>query len=143
MAIGFNAEYEIVEVAGANLNQGSNAVHVNTYLAGGGVVRRFGVVAEATQGILASSVLALRVSYDGGATFTELATLTPGATARGIPVVNTLSTKTAARLSPGALLQVVDKTAGGGTSTGRVWMEIQREPLNGTSAPSNLVEKTS
>ena len=141
MALGHLAGYQRIEASGVNLNQGSNAVHLSTYLDGGGVIRRVGVVSEASQGLLAPSVLAVRYSTDGGANFTELGTLTPGAQSRGVPVYRNFATS-AAKLSPGTLVQLVDKTAGGGTSTGRVWLDVEREVFNGASIPSTAVAKT-
>ncbi|HEX5419250.1 MAG TPA: hypothetical protein VFY39_04555, partial [Gammaproteobacteria bacterium] len=91
MAMGFNAEYSIKEAAGADLNGAANTSLLSFYMPAGGILRRFGVVAEAAAGLLAPSVLKASYSTDGGQNFTDIGTLTVGsARARGVPVYRTL-----------------------------------------------------
>jgi hypothetical protein len=114
------------------------------YFPAGGFIRRFGVVAEAAEGLLAPNELRLRRSTDGGANYTDISTDDSGANAeldvvsaraRGVPVYK----DTGVTILPGTLVVVASKVAAGGTSTGRVWMEYAIEPFNGVNIPSNAV----
>ncbi len=146
MAMGLNAQYRVDQVAGANLNQAEDTVLLSAiYFPAGGFIRRYGVVAEAAEGLLAPNELRLRSSTDGGATYADLATNDDGtnaeldvvsARARGVPVYKDVGIT----VDPNTLVVVASKVAAGGTSTGRVWIEYQTEPFNGTNIPTTAVE---
>lgn len=137
------ASYSLLQADGVNLNQGSNAVHISTVLPGGGLVRRLHVQADSANGLLAPSVLRVRKSGDGGASWTTVGDLTVGsARGRGVPVYRTFDVS-AAQIDPGEKVEVVDQTAGGGTSTGDVSLEVEYDPFNGANKPSDAVEVTS
>lgn len=129
------------ETSAVDLNQGSNTVLASFYMPAGGYVRRLGVVSEAAAGLLAPSVLNVAYSTDGGATFTSIGTLTSGARARAVPVYRNLEVA-AAVVPANSLVAIRAQTAAGGTSTGRVWAEVQEEPLAGTSIPTTAVRVT-
>lgn len=124
-----------------NLNQGSDTVLATFFVARKAVVRRYGVVSEASQGLLAPSVLNLSYSSDGGANQTAYgsgSTLAVGsARSRGVPVYRNVTTRI--EVPAGSTISVRAGTAAGGTSTGRVWIEYDEEPFNGAAIPSNAV----
>lgn len=145
MARNFNAGYEQREIAAANFNQAANTVLLSFYLPTGGAVRRYGVVAEAAQGLLAASVLKMSYSTDGGATYTDLttSTLTPGTRARGVPVQRSLNSGTAQSIPANALVAVRVSTDAGAASTGRIWVEIENNVNQPALLPTNGVQVTS
>jgi hypothetical protein len=150
MAMGFNAEYVIAQSAG-NVNLNSTSSQLEHFLRAGGNVRRAGVVAEAAEGLLAAMVLTLEFSVDGGANFTTIATLSPaGALARGVnfykdvpatsaPGVGATAQKSAGAVPPNSLVRLRVSNAAGGTSTGRLWIELEEQPFNGVNVPANAV----
>lgn len=146
MAMGFNAQYERTQVAGADLNSATDTVLLSRYFPSGGFIRRLSVVAETSNGLLAPSELRISVSTDGGANYTNVtnddgsaAILdVASARARGVLVYKDLGITVA----PGSLVAVRVKAAAGGTSTARVILEHADEPWNGSSKLSTAVEGT-
>lgn len=143
MASGFNAEYRTEYSANnLNLNQGSNAVLASFFMPRKAVIRRYGVIAEAAQGLLAPGKLNLAVAVAGGASATEVpnSTLAHGARARGIAVYGNLASRV--EVNAGEIVQVRADTAAGGASTGRVWIEVEDQPYNGANIPASVVKAT-
>lgn len=139
------SQFEIAQVAGANLNQAEDTVLLAAiFFPSGGFIRRYGVVAEAAEGLLAPNELRIRSSVDGGANYTDRSTDDAGgnaeldvvaARARGVAVYK----DTAITIAPNTLVVVASKVAAGGTSTGRVWMEYAQYPFNGGNIPTTAV----
>lgn len=144
MARGFQGAYELREVAAANLNQAANTVLLSFYLPGGGAVRRYGVVAEAAQGLLAACVLKMSYSVDGGATFTDFATstLTSGLRARGVPAYRTLNAVLSQAVPANALVAVRVSTDAGGASTARIWVEVENAVYQPANIPATAIAVT-
>ena len=136
---GYRTEYSANNL---NLNQGSNTVLASFFAPRPMTVRRYGVIAEAAEGLLAPGKLNLAIAVAGGASATEVAnsTMQPGARARGIAVYGNLASRV--QLAAGEILQVRADTAAGGTSTGRVWIEVEDEPYVGANIPTSVVAAT-
>lgn len=140
-----NSQYLLAQAAGANLNQAEDtALLAAVYFPAGGFIRRYGVVSEAAEGLLAVNELRLRRSVDGGANYADIATSDNGdnaeldvasARARGVPVYKDVGVE----IAPGTLVVVASKVAAGATSTGRVWMEYALAPFAGSNVPANAV----
>ena len=140
MSSGFNAEYRTEYSANTlNLNQAANTVLATFFLPRKARLRRYGVISEAAQGLLAPGVLNVATSPAGGATFTEVtgSLLAHGVRARGIGVYKTLPSRV--ELEAGSVVQVRVDVDAGGASTGRVWIEVEDEPFNGNAIPSSYV----
>jgi hypothetical protein len=141
-----NSQYSLAQVAAANLNQAEDTVLLAAiFFPAGGFIQRFGVVAEAAEGLLAPNELRLRSSVDGGATYVDRSTNDAGenaeldvvaARARGVDVYKDVGMT----IAPNTLVVVASKVAAGGTSTGRVWMEYALNPFNGGNIPTTAVE---
>lgn len=141
MASGFNSEYVTEYSANnLNLNQGSDTVLASFFMPRKARIRRYGVIAEAAEGLLAPGVLNLAIAVAGGASATEVASsnLAHGARARGVAVYKDLTSRVEAEA--GQIVQVRADTAAGGTSTGRVWVEYEPQPYVAANIPSSVVK---
>lgn len=129
-----------------NLNQAEDTVFIERYFPSGGRVRRYGVVGDTANGLLAANELRLRIApADAPQTPVDVATDDGGnvcsldvASARSAGVlvyVDTLVT-----VQPGETVIVASKVAAGGTSTGNVFLEFEEEPFAGPQVPSTAVE---
>lgn len=125
-----------------NLNQGSDTVLATFFIPRKARIRRYGVISEASQGLLAAMRLNLATVTPGGATATAVgagSVLNPGgARARGVAVYKDIDERV--EVDSGGLVQVRAGTAAGDTSTGRVWIEYEEDPYNGTSIVSTAVK---
>jgi len=142
MSIGHIAGYAQQHSANTlNLNQGSDTVLATFFFPRKATIRRYGIIAEAAEGLLAPSVLNLATVISGGATATAVGSgsnLTVGsARARGVPVYKDLASRVT--VESGGLLQVRAGTAAGGTSTARAWVEYEEEPYSGGNIPTSAV----
>lgn len=145
MAMNLIAGYSLAQAAAANLNQAEDTVLLAAiYFPAGGFLRRYSVVAEAAEGLLAVNELRIRSSVDGGATYVDRDTNDDGsnavldvasARARGVLVYKDVGIT----VVPGTLVVVASKVAAGATSTGRVMLEYQIEPFNGANIPTTAV----
>lgn len=141
-----NAAYDRATANSVNLNQAEDTILLERYFPSGGVVRRYGVVGDAVEGLLAANELRLRVApATAPQTPADVATDDGGnicsldvASARvaGVQVYVDLQLT----IDPGETVIVASKVAAGGTSTGNVWLEFTEEPYAGTSKPSTAVE---
>lgn len=125
----------------ADLNGAPNAV-LHTYVfAKPGIVRRFGVVADGAPGLLAPMRLKLRRSPAATGTAADIPGTQLGgpARARGFGYVKTLGNRE--EFKPGDVVTVCIDVAAGGTSTGRVWVEIEPLPAQQIEQP-NIAEST-
>lgn len=146
MAMGFNAEYQREIVNSVNLNQAEDTVLLERYFPSGGIVRRYGVVGDSANGLLAANELRLRVApatapqtpadvdEDDGGNICSLDV----ASNRSAGVIVYVDTRIT--VAPGETVIVASKVAAGGTSTGNVFLEFSEEPFAGTSIPSTAVE---
>jgi hypothetical protein len=144
--MGFHAEYERVIANSQNLDQAEDTVLLERYFPSGGFVRRFGVVGDASEGLLAANELRLRVApatapqtpvdvaTDDGGNICSLDVAS--ARAAGVAVYVDLGLT----IAPGETVIVASKVAAGATSTGNVFLEFAEEPFNGSSVPSTAVE---
>jgi hypothetical protein len=141
-----NAAYDRVVALSQNLNQAEDTVFIEKYFPSGGFVRRYGVVGDASEGLLAVNELRLRVApATAPQTPVDVATDDGGnvcsldvasARAAGVLVYVNLGLT----VLPGETVIVASKVAAGGTSTGNVFLEFVEEPFAGTSIPSTAVE---
>lgn len=141
-----NAAYDRVIVNSVDLNQVEDTVFLERYFPSGGFVRRYGVVGDASQGLLAANELRLRVApatapqtpvdveTDDGGNICSLDVAVNRAA--GVIVYVDLGLTVA----PGETIFVASKVAAGGTSTGNVFLEFTEEPFNGSAIPSTAVE---
>ena len=140
MAVGHIAGYQTQSSANnLNLNQGSDTVLASFFMPQPAVLRRYGVIAEAAEGLLAPGILNAAIAVAGGASATEIASsnLAHGARARGIGVYHNFVARN--EVPAGGIVQVRADTAAGGTSTGRVWIEYEPQPFAGANIPSTWV----
>ncbi len=123
-----------------NLNQGANTVLTTFFFPRKVLLIRYGIVSEASEGLLSAGVLNLATVIAGGATATEVTgnLLAHGVRVRGVPVYKDLTTRQA--LAAGTLLQIRVDVDAGGTSTGRVWIEYEEETFSGANIPSTFIE---
>ena len=146
MAMGFNAEYQRLVANSVDLDVAEDTVLLERYFPSGGVVRRYGVVADASEGLLAANELRLRVApatapqtpadvaTDDGGNVCSLDVVS--ARAAGVLVYVDLQLT----VEPGETVIVASKVAAGATSTGNVFLEFAEEPFNGAAKPSTAVE---
>jgi len=123
-----------------NLNQGSNTVLATFFFPRKCTILRYGVVAEAAEGLLSPCILNMATVIAGGATATEVSNsnlVVGSARARGVPVYKDLASRV--EVAAGQLVQIRADTAAGGTSTGRVWIEYVPEAFNGSNIPTAFV----
>lgn len=145
MSINLQAGY-VREVAHSqNLNQAEDTVLLERYFPSGGVVRRYGVVADASEGLLAANELRLRVApasapqtpvdvaTDDGGNIVSLDVASNRSA--GVPVYVDLRLT----VEPGETVIVASKVAAGGTSTGNVWLEFEENPWQAYTRPSTAV----
>ena len=123
----------VVTAANANLNQAENTVLL-TYVASKPILlHRFGVVANAAQGLLAAMRLKMRivpVATGTAADITEAGVLNPGgAVARGLGVYKDVEDRVL--INAGDTVTVAVSTDAGGTSTGNVFLEFRELPFSG------------
>lgn len=145
MAMGFNAEYTVLDSgAAADFNSAANTVLVAKALPAGGVVRRIGYVGNsaATPG----TAFTIKASYtvDGGATWTDLfatAAQTVSA-ARGQYVYANAASREEAAVPPGAIVAVRVGVQGASSATGHVFAEIEEQPFSGTNIPATAINAT-
>lgn len=141
-----NAAYDRQVQHSVDLNVAEDTVLLERYFPSGGVVRRYGVVADSANGLLAANELRLRIApATAPQTPVDVATDDGGnicsldvASARvaGVPVYVDLKLTVA----PGETVIVASKVAAGGTSTGNVFLEFAEEPFAGAAIPSTAVE---
>ncbi len=141
MAVGLQSGYRTeYSVGTVDFNQSANTVLATFFMPRKGRIRRYGVVAEASQGLLAAFEMNLNILVQGGASGTEVtgSILDVAANrARGIAVVKTLTTRI--DFNAGELVEVRVDVDAGGTSTGRVWIEVEDEPHSGSNIPSTWI----
>lgn len=129
-----------------NLNQAEDTVFIERYFPSGGRVRRYGVVGDASEGLLAANELRLRVApATAPQTPVDVATDDGGnicsldvASARSAGVLVYVDLQLT--IEPGETVIVASKVAAGGTSTGNVFLEFEEQPFAGSSIPSTAVE---
>jgi hypothetical protein len=146
MALNLLAGYRREVANSVNLNQAEDTVLLERYFPSGGVVRRYGVVGDATEGLLAVNELRLRISpATAPQTPVDVATDDGG----NICSLDVASARVAGVLvyvdlqltvDPGETIIVASKVAAGGTSTGNVFLEFAEEPFNGNAKPTTAVE---
>lgn len=141
MSIGLGVTTFTHSASNADLNDSENTV-LHTVVALKPIqIQRYGVVSEASQGLLSPMRLKLRRVTGGGATAADIAgtTLNPGgARARGVMVYKEPESRVV--INAGEHVTVAISTAAGGTSTGRVWIEYQELPFSGTNVPDSAVK---
>jgi hypothetical protein len=146
MALNLLAGYRREIALSQNLNQAEDTVFIERYFPSGGFVRRYGVVGDASEGLLAANELRLRV-----APATAPQTPADVATDDGDNIVSldVASNRVAGvivyvdlglTVLPGETVIVASKVAAGGTSTGNVFLEFAEEPFNGAAIPTTAVE---
>lgn len=146
MSTGLYGGYKRETANSVNLNQAEDTILLKRYFPSGGVVRRYGVVADSANGLLAVNELRLRiapatapqtpadVATDDGGNICSLDVAS--ARSAGVPIyVNTQVT-----VDPGETVIIASKVAAGGTSTGNVWLDFEEEPFNGSAIPTTAVE---
>ena len=123
-----------------NFNQAANTVLATFFFPRRVTLIRYGIISEASEGLLTAGVLNLAIVNQGGATPVEITgnLLAHGVRARGIGVYKDLTTRQT--LEAGELLQIRVDVDAAGTSTGRVWVEYEQDVFNGESIPSTWVE---
>jgi hypothetical protein len=146
MALNHMAGYRREIANSVNLNQAEDTVLLERYFPSGGVVRRYGVVADAAEGLLAANELRLRIApATAPQTPADVAT-DDGGNVCSLDVVSNrvagvlVYVDTQVTVEPGETVIVASKVAAGGTSTGNVILEFQEEPFNGSAIPSTAVE---
>ena len=133
---------KIALAVAANLNQAANTALLTFTVTKPVEIRRFGVVADSANGLLAASVLKMRKlpAATGTAADVTGAVLTTGAVvARGFGIYRTLATRVTG--VPGDKFTVAVSTDAGGASTGEVFIEYEELPFAG-SPIDNMTEKT-
>jgi hypothetical protein len=146
MALNLIAGYERLISNSVNLNQAEDTVLLERYFPSGGFVRRYGVVGDASEGLLAANELRLRVApatapqtpadvaTDDGDNIVSLDVAS--ARAAGVMVYVDLGLT----ILPGETVIVASKVAAGATSTGNVFLEFQEEPFQVATTPTTAVE---
>ena len=125
---------KVVTATNQDLNGSANAALL-TYVASKPCrLHRFGVVADADEGLLAAMRLKMRltpVATGTAADIDEAGVLNPGgAVARGLGVYK--DAEESKVIDAGDTITVAIDTAAGGTSTGNVFLEIVELPFAGT-----------
>lgn len=143
MSIGLGVTDFDYSANGLNLNQAGGTRLHTVFAAKPLQIQRYGVVSEASQGLLAPMRLKLQTSTDGGASWSDVTDaddiLNPdGAQSRGVPVNKDMDGRVT--IEAGTLVAIAIDTAAGGTSTGRVWLEYQQLPFAGNKVPDKAVE---
>lgn len=141
MSIGLGVTSVEYSANNLNFNQAAGTALFTIYAAKPMRVQRFGVISEASQGLLAAMRLRLRRGTDGGDTVENIddTTLNPGgAVARGIPVYKDMEDRVI--INAGETLVVAVQTDAGGTSTGRAWVEFEELPFNGYNIPDDAIK---
>ena len=141
-----NGGYQRLVNHSVNLNQAEDTVLLERYFPAGGFIRRYGVVGDASEGLLAVNELRLRVApATAPQTPVDVATDDAGnicsldvASARSAGVI--VYVDLGLTVQPGETVIVASKVAAGGTSTGNVFLEFAEQPFNGTAIPSTAVE---
>lgn len=136
-----NRDSFVLGAVGADLNQAANTV-LYTFTANKPVVlRRFGVIADAAEGLLAASVLKLRLVPQATGVAADItgAVLNSVVTARGNGIIKTLATRIA--IDAGDEVTIAVSTDAGAASTADVWLEYAEEPFN-VQDITNYVEST-
>lgn len=124
---------KVVYAAGANLNQAQNTVLL-TFIAAKPVrLHRFGVVANAAEGLLAASDLKLRRVPVATGTAADIAgaVLNGAVKARGFGIAKTLTSREI--IPAGDTVTVAVETAAGAASTGHVFLEVEELPFVGAN----------
>lgn len=137
--------YQRVVALSQNLNQAEDTIFIERYFPSGGLIRRYGVVGDASEGLLAVNELRLRVApATAPQTPADVATDDGGnicsldvASARSAGVMVYVDTQLT--VSPGETVIVASKVAAGATSTGNVFLEFLEEPFNGGNKPTTAV----
>lgn len=135
---------KIAKAEAVNLNQAQNTALLTFTVIKPIRVQRFGVIADAAEGLLAANVLKLRQAPGETGTAADITdeTLTVGAViARGSGAYKTVGSPRT-QYSPGDQIIIAVETAAGGTSTGDVFIEYAELPFAG-SLIDNMTEKTS
>lgn len=145
MSKGLHAAYERIVANSQNLNQAEDTVFIERYFPAGGFVRRYGVVGDASEGLLAVNELRLRkapatapqtpvdVTADDAGVSPDLDVAS--ARSAGVLVYKTLGLTVA----PGETIIVASKVSAGATSTGNVFLEFEEEPFAGAAIPTTAV----
>lgn len=119
---------------GVNLNQSANTVLMTLVAHKPLLLQRFGVIADASEGLLAAMRLKMRKTTiaDGTvADLTGMGTLDPGGTkARGKGVYK--DAEDYVRVDAGDKVTIAVDTSAGGTSTGDVFIEYIELPFSGS-----------
>lgn len=117
-----------------NLNQSSNTTLLTVVAHKPMLLQRFGVIADASQGLLAAMRLKMRttpIATGTTADITEMGTLNPGeAKDRGEGVYK--DAEDTVRIDAGDSVEIAVDTSAGGTSTGDVFIEYVELPFAGT-----------
>lgn len=117
-----------------NLNQAENTVLLTYVASKPCIVQRFGVVANASEGLLAAMRLKMRLDPINGDAISDLSgmgTLNPGgAIAQGNGVYKNATDRV--EVEAGDHITVAVDTAAGGTSTGDVFLEVEELPFAGS-----------
>lgn len=119
---------------GVNLNQSENTVLLTVVARKPILLYRFGVIADAAEGLLDAMVLKMRkvdISDGSKSDLTGMGNLTPdGAKGRGVGVFK--DAEDYVRIDAGDKVEIAIDTAAGGTSTGDVFAEYVELPFSGT-----------
>lgn len=141
-----NAAYDREIVNSVDLNVAEDTVLLERYFPSGGVVRRYGVVGDSANGLLAVNELRLRlapatapqtpvdVATDDGGNICSLDVVS--ARAAGVAIYVDLQLT----VDPGETVIVASKVAAGAASTGNVFLEFAEEPFAGSAIPTTAVE---
>lgn len=145
MAMGFNAEYTVLDSgAAADFNGAADAVLAAKALPAGGMVRRIGYVGN--HATAPGTAFRIKASYttDGGATWVDLfstAALNPGPLRGQVVYAEPLS-REEAQVPVGAIVAIRVAAQGASGATGHAYAEIEEQPFNGTNKPGNAVDAT-
>jgi hypothetical protein len=130
----------VVYAVGQNLNQAQNTVLLSFYAMKPVRLHRFGVIADAAEGLLAAGDLKLRRTPIATGTAADItgAVLNGAVKARGFGLMKTLTTREV--VTAGDLVTLAVEVAAGATSTGRVFLEYEEYPFGGTNV-ANVTEE--